>query len=66
MSSVEDFKSISFMNQESLESSLRKVTIQATGAINWRRPDLRYKNNEAFVDVIEYVNLLMSSQGNYY
>lgn len=34
-----------------------------TGAISWRRGDVRYKKNEAFVDVVENVNLLMSAKG---
>ncbi|KAF5323844.1 hypothetical protein D9611_008233 [Ephemerocybe angulata] len=38
-----------------------KITSQATGAISWRRPDVKYKKNEAFVDVIETVNLSMSN-----
>jgi AP-2 complex subunit mu-1 len=38
-----------------------KITMQATGALSWRRPDLKYRKNEAFVDVIEDVNLLMSA-----
>ena len=38
-----------------------KITMQATGAVSWRRPDIRYRKNEAFVDVIEDVNLLMSA-----
>ncbi|KAI9361192.1 Mu homology domain-containing protein [Zopfochytrium polystomum] len=40
-----------------------RIAIQATGAVAWRRPDLKYRKNEAFVDVIESVNLLMSSKG---
>src|SRR5215469_11132596 len=37
--------------------------MQATGAQSWRRGDIKYRKNEAFVDVIEDVNLLMSAQG---
>jgi len=37
--------------------------MQATGALSWRRADVKYRKNEAFVDVIEDVNLLMSAQG---
>ena len=37
--------------------------MQATGALSWRRADIKYRKNEAFVDVIEDVNLLMSSTG---
>ena len=40
-----------------------KITMQATGAISWRRADIKYRKNEAFVDVIEEVNLLMSATG---
>ncbi|GHJ85483.1 hypothetical protein NliqN6_1885 [Naganishia liquefaciens] len=41
-----------------------KITIQATGATSWRRADVKYRKNEAFVDVIETVNLLMSKEGS--
>ncbi|KAJ3568303.1 hypothetical protein NP233_g5808 [Leucocoprinus birnbaumii] len=40
-----------------------KITMQATGATNWRRGDVKYKKNEAFVDVVETVNLSMSAKG---
>lgn len=40
-----------------------KITMQATGAQSWRRADIKYRKNEAFVDVIEDVNLLMSATG---
>ncbi|THV04008.1 clathrin adaptor, mu subunit [Dendrothele bispora CBS 962.96] len=41
-----------------------KITAQATGATSWRRGDVKYKKNEAFVDVVEIVNLTMSAKGN--
>jgi AP-2 complex subunit mu-1 len=37
--------------------------MQATGALSWRKSDIKYRKNEAFVDVIEDVNLLMSATG---
>jgi len=40
-----------------------KITSQATGVTSWRRADVKYKKNEAFVDVIESVNLSMSAKG---
>lgn len=40
-----------------------RITMQATGAQSWRRGDIKYRKNEAFVDVIEDVNLLMSANG---
>lgn len=44
-------------------SDSSKITMQATGALSWRRSDIKYRKNEAFVDVIEDVNLLMSATG---
>lgn len=35
-----------------------------SGSIPWRVPDLKYKRNELYIDVIESVNLLMSVNGN--
>ena len=40
-----------------------KITTQATGNTSWRRADVKYKKNEAFVDVVETVNLSMSAKG---
>src|SRR6201996_8291645 len=37
--------------------------MQATGAQSWRRADIKHRKNEAFVDVIEDVNLLLSATG---
>lgn len=42
---------------------MSKITMQATGAQSWRRTDIKHRKNEAFVDVIEDVNLLMSATG---
>lgn len=42
----------------------KKIAIQATGAVSWRRPDLKYRKNEAYVDIVESVNLLVSAQGS--
>ena len=41
-----------------------QITSQITGAVDWRKRDLRYKKNEVFIDVLESVNLLMSADGN--
>ena len=35
-----------------------------TGAIDWRREGIRHKRNEVYIDVLESVNLLMSSTGD--
>lgn len=42
-----------------------KITTQATGNTSWRRADVKYKKNEAFVDVVETVNLSMSAKGEF-
>ncbi len=39
------------------------ATLQVTGAVSWRREGIKYKKNEVFLDLIEQVNLLMSSNG---
>ncbi|RUS34841.1 Mu homology domain-containing protein [Jimgerdemannia flammicorona] len=49
-------------SERAMEDS-SKITIQATGATSWRRSDIKYRKNEAFIDVIESVNLLMSNTG---
>mmetsp|Transcript_31032 Transcript_31032/g.99538 ORF Transcript_31032/g.99538 Transcript_31032/m.99538 type:complete len:406 (-) Transcript_31032:47-1264(-) len=36
---------------------------QVTGAVSWRREGIKYRKNEVFLDVVENVNLLMSSKG---
>ncbi|KAJ8611445.1 hypothetical protein MRB53_037964 [Persea americana] len=41
----------------------QKITMQATGALSWRRDGIKYRRNEAFVDVIEDVSLLVSATG---
>lgn len=40
-----------------------QITSQITGAVDWRLPDLKYKKNEVFIDILEQVNLLMSADG---
>ena len=49
-------------SERALEDS-SKITMQATGALSWRREGIKYRKNEAFVDVIEDVNLLVSASG---
>lgn len=56
-----------FITQTGIKSSSREeqamITSQVTGQIGWRREGIKYRRNELFLDVIEYVNLLMSPQG---
>ena len=48
--------------QEAPEPS--QLTSQITGAIDWRREGIRHKKNEVYIDVLESVNLLLSSTGS--
>jgi len=41
-----------------------QLTSQITGAIDWRREGIRHKKNEVYIDVLESVNLLLSSTGS--
>ena len=52
----------SVKQQEIVEPS--QLTSQITGAIDWRREGIRHKKNEVYIDVLESVNLLLSSTGN--
>ncbi|EGG02137.1 uncharacterized protein MELLADRAFT_91641 [Melampsora larici-populina 98AG31] len=51
-------------SEQAVREDSSKITIQATGATSWRRHDVKYRKNEAFVDVIETVNLIMSAKGS--
>jgi AP-2 complex subunit mu-1 len=51
------------VKSERKTEDMSKITMQATGAQSWRRADIKHRKNEAFVDVIEDVNLLMSATG---
>ncbi|GAA6027059.1 hypothetical protein JCM8097_006079 [Rhodosporidiobolus ruineniae] len=51
-------------SEQAVREEASKITIQATGAISWRRNDVKYRKNEAFVDVIETVNLSMNAKGD--
>jgi len=44
-------------------SAAQAVTIQATGAISWRKEGIKYRKNELFIDVVENCNLLVSNKG---
>ncbi|KAJ1693514.1 hypothetical protein LUZ63_010212 [Rhynchospora breviuscula] len=46
------------------EKPVPNATLQVTGAVGWRREGLHYKKNEVFLDIVESVNLLMSSKGS--
>jgi len=56
-----------FITQQGIKSATKEeqtaITSQVTGQISWKREGIKYCRNELFLDVIEYVNLLMSPQG---
>lgn len=56
-----------FITQQGIKSVSREeqaaITSQVTGQIGWRREGIKYRRNELFLDAFEYVNLLMSPQG---
>jgi len=56
-----------FITQQGIKSVSREeqaaITSQVTGQIGWRREGIKYRRNELFLDAHEYVNLLMSPQG---
>eukprot|EP00158_Paraphelidium_tribonemae_P001898 Partr_v1_DN24926_c0_g1_i2_m45207 putative intracellular protein transport-related protein len=53
----------SVRTEKTLKEDSSKITIQTTGATSWRRPDIKYRKNEAYLDVVESCNLLMSAKG---
>jgi AP-2 complex subunit mu-1 len=51
------------IKKEIKEDQIIGALIQATGVTSWRPDGIRYKRNEVYIDVIESVNVLMSSKG---
>ena len=48
-------------NKKNIAESSEKITVQATGAVAYRKEGINYKRNEVYVDVVERVNALVSS-----
>ena len=44
-------------------SKLKQLTTQATGVTSWRAEGIVHKKNEVYIDVVENVNVLLSSKG---
>lgn len=42
---------------------LTSTLTQVTGSVSWRKPDIFYKQNEVYIDVVENVNLMISKTG---
>lgn len=40
-----------------------KLAAQATGTTSWRRPGIRHRKNEVFIDVVEKVHALVAQNG---
>ena len=40
------------------------VATTLTGSVTWRKPGIKHKKNEVFLDVVEKLNLLVSHNGN--
>eukprot|EP01100_Stratorugosa_tubuloviscum_P000100 TRINITY_DN1022_c0_g3_i3.p1 TRINITY_DN1022_c0_g3~~TRINITY_DN1022_c0_g3_i3.p1 ORF type:complete len:441 (-),score=164.53 TRINITY_DN1022_c0_g3_i3:398-1720(-) len=49
--------------KERTPAEMTRLSQQVTGAIPWRLPDVTYKKNQLFIDVIESVNMLVSTKG---
>ena len=45
------------------EQQIKGALIQATGVTSWRPEGIKHKRNEVYIDVIESVNVQMSSKG---
>lgn len=54
-----------YITQESHQMEVpARPPIAVTNAVSWRSEGLRYRKNEVFLDVVESLNLLVSSTGN--
>eukprot|EP00930_Biecheleria_cincta_P047642 TRINITY_DN3306_c0_g2_i1.p1 TRINITY_DN3306_c0_g2~~TRINITY_DN3306_c0_g2_i1.p1 ORF type:complete len:430 (-),score=63.81 TRINITY_DN3306_c0_g2_i1:22-1311(-) len=51
-------KTIDLNDQE----QLKKITVQATGVCSWRAEGIKHRKNEVFIDVVENINILMSTK----
>ena len=56
---------IRYITQESHKLEIQaRPPIAVTNAVSWRSEGIRYRKNEVFLDVVESLNLLVSSNGN--
>eukprot|EP00727_Mastigamoeba_balamuthi_P005469 m51a1_g1541 Adaptor protein complex 2 (AP-2), mu subunit (434) ;mRNA; r:548311-550383 len=47
--------------KQSDKAAPARPTILVTGAVSWRSADVRYRRNQIYIDVIESVNMMVSS-----
>ncbi|VDQ04729.1 unnamed protein product [Trichobilharzia regenti] len=54
-----------YITQESHKLEIApRPPVAVTNAVSWRSENVKYRKNEVFLDVVESVNLLVSSSGN--
>jgi AP-1 complex subunit mu len=54
-----------YITQESHQLQVQaRPPIAVTNAVSWRSEGIRYRKNEVFLDVVESLNMLVSSTGN--
>lgn len=53
-----------YITQTSYKLETPRIPTAVTNVVSWRPDGIKYKKNEVFLDVIESVNLLVSSTGN--
>eukprot|EP01111_Echinosteliopsis_oligospora_P014631 TRINITY_DN5546_c0_g1_i1.p1 TRINITY_DN5546_c0_g1~~TRINITY_DN5546_c0_g1_i1.p1 ORF type:complete len:428 (-),score=124.60 TRINITY_DN5546_c0_g1_i1:60-1343(-) len=54
-----------YITQEGYKLDKKQVVVPAgvTGAVSWRGEGIKHKKNEVFLDVVESINLMVSSNG---
>eukprot|EP00667_Euglena_gracilis_P008823 EG_transcript_8953 len=60
---------LKLLDDDDLQTNPNKATaptdtITGQGGITWRKPGIKYRKNEVFLDVVESVNLLVNSNGD--
>jgi len=56
-------KGVSIRPEKLKQDKLAKITVHATGGTPWRTDGIKYKKNEIYIDIIESVNVLVSTEG---
>merc|ERR1719253_1126156 len=55
-------KDLITQNSVRSEATVRDVTFASTGVVSWRKPGIKYRKNELYIDVHEEVNMLTSAK----
>lgn len=56
-------KSFKLMKAVKKVKAVPRPPTELTNSVSWRAPNIVYKKNEAFLDIVESVNMLMTQQG---